>query len=839
MRLFLLLCCLAQISYARPVVKKTAPPSWINKIDFREDNVLEGNGGYQYLLLDLQDNLPQQTIYRHYAIKIMNAEGIQSMSDISVSYDPTYQKLSFHEINLIRDGQTIHKLPEAQIQTFQRETNMERSLYDGSLSAVINLSDVREGDIIEYAYSVVGFNPINQGHYANTFYHQAAVPINRVYNRLLASSQRDIQYKLFRDATKPTVQKSGGQTEYVWDVSALDYELYDNNVPIWYDPYKRVAVSTFDAWKEVVDWALPLYNYPKRAWPEVKQSLRNDYSEEGKIVSMIRLVQDEVRYLGLESGIGAYKPHDPQKVYRQKYGDCKDKSLLLVSLLRSEGLEAYPLLVNSQLQDEVSHLLPSHGAFDHCVVNFRHEGKDYFIDPTISNQGGDLEHLYFPNYRWGLLIKPGTTQLLSLPTAQKSVTRIKEIITVDSIGGSADFVVRSEYEGNRADYIRSYFSTNAQQSIKKEYLNYYSNLYPSITSTGEVKLLDYERHATNKVVVEESYHVKNFWQDADDESYIYCETYPLVLESQTSYTKTANRNMPYYMGEPFSFFQTTQVVLPEAWSGQDAEVNIAGEGFAYHNATKVYGNTVLVSHRYTLEQPYIGSDAVEEMLEKHEQIRDEFAYYLTYNASLAGFSLSWISIALVIIAIGLGIFFAIKVYREYDPPAWQYAEDKPIGSWLILPAIGLTLSPLLLGFQIFTEEHFNQNTWAAIFSPTSEQPPTLALLIGGEIVYNFLLFVFTILVLVVFYQRRTSTPVLVSVYYVVSFLGPLVDTALTESFYPEVSDGETYRDLFRSFIAAAIWVPYFNISERAKSTFCRRLRSQQATTGGTVDTASY
>lgn len=144
---------------------------------------------------------------------------------------------------------------------------------------------------------------------------------------------------------------------------------------------------------------------------------------------------------------------------------------------------------------------------------------------------------------------------------------------------------------------------------------------------------------------------------------------------------------------------------------------------------------------------------------------------------------------------GFAYHNAIKVYWEYDPPAWQYAEDKPIGSWLILPAIGLTLSPLLLGFQIFTEEHFNQNTWAAIFSPTSEQPPTLALLIGGEIVYNFLLFVFTILVLVVFYQRRTSAPLLVSVYYVVSFVGPLVDTVLTESFYPGISDGGTYRDL--------------------------------------------
>ena len=54
-------------------------------------------------------------------------------------------------------------------------------------------------------------------------------------------------------------------------------------------------------------------------------------------------MQDEVRYLGLENGISAYKPSSPNKVYNQRFGDCKDKSLLLVTMLNQMNIEAYPV----------------------------------------------------------------------------------------------------------------------------------------------------------------------------------------------------------------------------------------------------------------------------------------------------------------------------------------------------------------------------------------------------------------------------------------------------------------------------------------------------------------
>ncbi len=831
MRISLLLCLTLFFHYtnAKNPVKKVPTPVWVNPITSLDQDILEGNGSYQYLLIDLQEHVPLQTVYGHYAVKVLNAEGVQAMSDISITLDPAYQQLYFHEIKIIRDAKVIDKLKESTIHTYQRETSMERSLYDGSLSAVINLTDVRENDIIVYSYSLIGFNPIHKGHYATTYYLQHPIPVNRIYNRVLTHPDHDIQYKLYHEAPEPVVRHVDAYKEYLWDVKALDYLLYDTNVPAWFDPHRRVSISTFHHWQEVVDWALPLYRYSAKELEQIKQSLQDTHLKDNTLARMIRWVQDDVRYLGFESGIGAYKPNPPLKVFRQRYGDCKDKSLLLVALLQSEDIAAYPLLVNTQLKGELRNQLPSPTAFNHCVVYFNYQGKEYFVDPTLSHQGGSLEDMAFPNYQSGLLIKPGKAQLLTIPEKNTTAVAIKELITVDSIGGDAALMVRTEYKGSKADAIRSYFNTTSRESIQKEYLNFYSHLYADVALADEIKFYDYERNSSNTVIVEEYYQVKNFWLMAKDQAYLYCELYPLVLESQIGYAKTTEHAMPYYMGEPYTFTQTTQVDLPQDWPVRESTVRIVGDGFAYENRIQGYGKTVSITHYYQLSKEYITADSVAAMLSKHEDIQNELSYYLTYNQNLSGFTLSWISIMIATIAFGVGIFFAVKLYRNYDPEAWIYAENKSIGSWLILPAIGLTLSPILLLREIINAQHFNQHTWQNLFSSHGNQSVDVFFILSAEIIYNFLLLAFTLLVILVFYQRRTSTPRLITIYYLISFLGPLLDILLIEEWLPgQLQDSDknaTYREVGRSLIAAAIWIPYFNISERAKSTFCKRIKS--------------
>ncbi|HZJ19048.1 MAG TPA: DUF3857 domain-containing protein [Pricia sp.] len=818
--LFLLVFVCAHISAQIP---KNTAPKWVKEISYENQEIVENNGGYQYLLIDLQDNLIKQSVFRHYAIKIINSEGVQAMSDINVSYDPSYQKLSFHKIQIVRNGQTIDKLAMANIRTIQRETNMERSLYDGALSTIINLTDVRSGDIIEFAYSVDGFNPINDGNYATHFYHQFASPVNHVHNRLLVAADKKIRYKLFNGATEPKISKKNGQVAYSWDLNSLDIPLYDTNTPGWYDAQRQVSFSTYDSWGDVVSWALPLYTYRPDEFQLDSAEIDGD-TQEDKILKAIRLVQDDVRYLGFESGIGAYKPNMPAKVYGQKYGDCKDKSLLLVSLLRKQGVQAFPVLVNTQLQNEIQSQLPSNTIFDHCIVNFAFEGKSYFTDPTISNQGGNLSTMALPNYKSGLLVKNGENALVAITNDRIPELNLHETISMEAVGSSATLAIESSYSGSKADEMRSFFNTNSQDAIKREFLNYYSNLYPQIEMTDDVQFYDSARKGDNVFTVDENYRIPNFWLDSDDKTLQYCQIYPIVLEGSINYPNSAKRQMPYYLGTLHKFSQVTRVNLPEDWVIEPENTSIKGDGFSYEKSIKKLGNAVIVHHDYSLDKEVIDGNELAEFQQKHEAIQNELTYYLTYNKGLSGFKMSWISIVLAILALALGLYGADLIYTRYDPEPYHGATNMTIGGWLVLPAIGLCITPLFSVYGLFDGDFFNHNTWSLFYTSGSDTSTGLILLFGLEIIYNFLFLVFSILIIVLFFQRRTSLPLLISIFYGINFIFPLLDTFMVSILAPgqtNFSDPAIIKDLSRSFIAAIIWIPYFNTAQRVKDTFCR------------------
>jgi hypothetical protein len=564
---------------------------------------------------------------------------------------------------------------------------MERHLYDGTLTASINLHDVRQNDIIEYSYTIKGFNPINKGNYSSTFYLQSSIPISRIFSRVIASSHANIRYQLFNKAPEPIITKSNNQVEYLWDRDALDFLICDNNIPEWFNPYKRVKLSTFNDWKTVVDWAIPLYTYDKNEIDQISKLIQNENSEENKIIGLIRMVQDEIRYLGFESGINAYKPNSPLNVFNQKYGDCKDKSLLLVALLQHEGFVAFPMLVNTWQMEEIKNVLPDNDAFNHCITYLEYDGNEYFIDPTLSEQGGDLNNFSFPDYKFGLLIKSGQDHLIEIPDGKKRTIKVNETVFVDTIGGDARINIRTDYSGSSSDYFRNYFKTYSIDKIQMEYLNYFSNLYPKISLIDEIKCVDLFRNSTNIVTTEENYRVKDFWLKDEKTTGIYCELYPLELEDRVTYPQSANRSMPYILNKPISFVQSIEVVLPEKWNIEEINREIGGEGFMYKESIFGKGHKVLLNYSYELKKTFIPGEAVESFLNKHEEIRKNLTYNLTYSNEPQGFKLSWLTIFLILSVVGAGTFLGRKLYYNFDPPGHELASNIPIGGWLILPAI--------------------------------------------------------------------------------------------------------------------------------------------------------
>ena len=91
---------------------------------------------------------------------------------------------------------------------------------------------------------------------------------------------------------------------------------------------------------------------------------------------------------------------------------------------------------------------------------------------------------------------------------------------------------------------------------------------------------------------------------------------------------------------------------------------------------------------------------------------------------------------------------------------------------------------------------------------------------------NIALLVFAALLIILYFKKRTSLPKLIVIMYASSFVIPILDLVLYNALFPKdlldaADDQETYTQIFRGFISAAIWIPYFLVSERVKNTFTK------------------
>lgn len=811
-------------------------PEWVKEVKVNLSATLpeEEATGHYYLLLDDQHFLKGKEFYSRYTYKILNSKGVQDMADLNINFDPEYQTAHLHKINIIRNGKVIEKLDLKQLTVIQMETNRERFLYDGRLTIIANLTDVRVGDIVDYSYTIKGSNPIYAGNYQSTFALQYNLPVQKIHYSITVPPNETINFRGLNGAPDPEIISSEFGEFFSWEVENVQSVNYDYQAPPWFDPTPLIQVTQFDSWGEVVDKFQPHYTRTSRDRKILDQKFIKiiDSNEQGTkfIDRAIRFVQDEVRYLGFQNGMNSHKPSDPNEVLERRYGDCKDKSFLLSEILQARGISAYPMLVHSSMGKNLDSNLPSPDNFDHCVVEIDlGKGNYRYVDPTISDQGGSVENMYFPNYGFGLVLKPGETQLRKLPEYREKITDITETFELDDLlDGGAFLEVKTIYRGRKADLQREEFSRASRQNILDEYTAFYKNLYPSIKPDGNLTLED--NREENSFIVYEKYRIDSLWEEAENyDNILQAEFFPLSLQSYLNPEISIDRKIPFQVGHMENIVHKTVVYVPEVFNIENESVVLNNDDFIYSYDTNYKNARLEITHSYNALSSHIQPENIGKYLEEHSKARENLSYALTYNpivaASLIDPGVSWWIIIFTLLILGGSGYLALKIYNEYDiPTKVKPGFEKNIGGWLVLIAIGLTLTPIVvLSEFLFDSEYFSKSTWSILFS-TSENY-TLAFYMLFELIFNSIFLIFSILVVVLFFKKRTIAPRLIIIFMAVTLLIAIIDSILGIYFSPIPATGpekqEFKLEIIKKVIQCLIWIPYFIYSRRVEETFTK------------------
>jgi len=606
-------------------------PSWItvNNIDYNNNRLNnEVEDGYLDLAFEKQVSLEEKSKYIKIALKILSNAGVQNASKITIDFDPAYQKLIFHSIRIIRNSSIIDKLQLSKIKTIQQEKDLDKHLYDGSLSAVLFLDDVRKGDVIEYSYTLKGENPVRNGKYADTYDTRYSFPICFLFYKLIVPDGRTVNIENAQTNVKPHVYQAARATAYEWRFNNVSSLKSEDNTPSWHDSYPMIMLSEYSGWEEINEWALSLYPSNVTWQPVLKSKIEElkkaNPTDEKRIMAAVRFVQDEIRYMGIEMGPNSYKPHNPNQIIEQRFGDCKDKSYLLCTILKGMGIEANPVLINTIYKKTILKWLPSATIFDHVTVRIIYKDKYYFIDPTIMYQRGGIDDISYPNYEVGLVLTDTTRNLTLIPLQDKGMVKAKDVFKVEDMTGNAHLEIETRYTGSFADEMRSSYNSQSILEIQKSNTKFYNSYFENIKGDS---LLFKENEETGEFVTTEYYTITKIWGADGDYKKVVFE--PFLINEVIKKPKDVVRTMPFEIAYPAHYEEDIEVHLPEKWNDKEFFDEIKEASFDYSARYKCYGDKVSINYAYINKRDYVEPQELNEFLTNLKKVDDNWAYNLS------------------------------------------------------------------------------------------------------------------------------------------------------------------------------------------------------------------
>lgn len=553
--------------------------------------------GVFFRLVDFQVNAESGEEYYHFVNEFLTVAGVHDHSDFRIEIDPAYQSLTLHRIRLHRRGVEHDLYDPASVRVTVPEEEWEDGLLDGHVSLLFVLKDVRPGDIVEYDYTLSGRNPAFDGRFFDSIALEWETSVAAMRYRLVKDTSRPLQVRNHRLELAPARRSlPGGLEEWLWERRGIPARRMEDQVPAWYQPLAHVELSEFSDWAEVAAWGAAHYDVSREDIdPALAAEIaairgRHDTPDE-RALAAIRFVQDSVRYLGIEDGANAFHPAQPGQCFRRRFGDCKDKAVLLAQMLRALGIESDPVCVSQGRRRAVADRLPSPVAFDHVINRIRMpDGREIWCDATLSHQGGDLDSLFFPDFGKGLVLRSDTRGLHDLPAPDPARHRMEivEAYRIGGIGAPTEIEIETVHTGSEADDLRYQIETEEPETVRRHYLDYYRENHDAIESLGPIEVRDDRR--ANRLVTRERYRIPDPWTpdpNQSEEGWHSLTVYLQGIRDLLDQPGHSRRLMPLATAHPVNRRHELRLQLPgthEDWEGffddPRQEINAPGARFA-------------------------------------------------------------------------------------------------------------------------------------------------------------------------------------------------------------------------------------------------------------------
>ncbi len=562
------------------------------------------------------DVLPngQSRYTTHQVVKILTERGIRKYGDIAIPYQPNAQNIGVNIARTITPDGTVLQPPAEAFNDVTPPGLLSQNLYSDAMWKVISMVGLAPGVCIEYQVTLEDKIPGGETWFTGGYNFQGTETTLETTYALQVPKMWNLRWEIANDANPkdPEVSYTENDTVvYIWRYPKMPALTLEDGMPHVNNVVPRLRYSSIKDWDSVYNWYNELakgrYTADADIEAKVEQLTNHLTTIDAKIQAIYHFVATNIRYVGIELGQSAYQPSYATEVFRMQYGDCKDKTTLLISMLDLVGIKAYPVLVSVAPYERVDTTLPSLSQFNHAVAAIPTGTDTYtWLDPTSSTcRYGDLP--YNVQGRRGFLISDTRGEFVEIPVLPSETNRLlsETGLTLNNEGG---------VEGTL------YIQTNGQYDISARWA--YQQIHPSLlknilaTELSEqfpgIQISWHDISDLNDLnvplTVNLGFHVENYATQVGNDILL-----PLPIDEFADYAEIfANEHRTYAldMGYPMQIEKTIRIELPDGWTATlPKDIHYVVETAELARQYKQVGNTITYNLVFTLKNRILSATA--------------------------------------------------------------------------------------------------------------------------------------------------------------------------------------------------------------------------------------
>jgi tetratricopeptide (TPR) repeat protein len=320
-------------------------------------------------------------------IRVQSDAGVQQLGEMIFGYNSANEQLDVHFVRVKKkDGSNITAGPEA-IKEMTASVARDAPEYTDYKEKHVTVPSLHAGDTLEYEIATRTITPLAPGNFwfDYIFLKDAIVlderlevnlPAGRIHNFTVVPGLQDV------------TDHSGDREIHHWRHANLTRPAEDEQSKKQSRPPAEirpdVQFTTFKNWSEVAQWYASLEKGRTDPTPEIRAKtleLTQDRATQlEKIQTLYDYVAKNIRYVSLSFGVGRYQPHSATDVFKNQYGDCKDKHTLLAAMLQAANIPSDAVLIPFARKIDVD--VPSPSQFDHMITAVPQGANLIWMDST-------------------------------------------------------------------------------------------------------------------------------------------------------------------------------------------------------------------------------------------------------------------------------------------------------------------------------------------------------------------------------------------------------------------------------------------------------------------------